>query len=336
MDVVVHGFDQPWVSTAPALLAVTQVPADDTPSGMPAIRLSARPEAGGARAEFVPGAPLDLNDAGELRLWIRSDQPADGTDGRPFLAEFGYTDAADTPGEEHRWLLPAARPGAWEQRHLGIDRDRRGAITRLTLRCLTDHQLEMSFDELLAIVDEPLVAAEAALVAVLAEPVALPGAHRLPLRPAAAGSTELRLSPVRRRLRARNRILVDPGTGGTPQSYDVIAAVHDDPADETRLTLDPTHPLRNSVGPGATLSVQVPVVVEEAPLDGPAAADRLPDPVLLVELSDLRDDPERAGPAVQRDSFRRRADGTTCAVRPPARPVQAEYRLLPAGRDREH
>lgn len=335
MDVIVHGFDQPWSTSAPASLSLSTQPADGTPSGSPAMLLSARDGAAGASAEYVPGAPLDLSGAGELRLWTRADRRVDGTAARPFLVELGYTDAADALGEEHRWLLPVARPGTWEQHRIGVEQDRRGAVTRFTLRCLTDRPLEMSFDELLAVADEPLVAAESALVATLAEPVLLPGAHRLPLLPAPAGATELRLTPVRRRLRPRNRILVDPGPGGPQESYDVTGVAHDETAGETRLTLDPAHPLRTPAGAGATLTVQVPVLVEEAPLDGPADPGTLPDPVLLVELSDLRDDPARAGQLPQRDSFRRRGDAVVCAVRPPARPVLAEYRLLPAARDRE-
>ncbi|GAA2511448.1 hypothetical protein [Winogradskya humida] len=75
-------------------------------------------------------------------------------------------------------------------------------------------------------------------------------------------------------------------------------------------------------------ALNVPVVVEEEQFT------ELPDPVLLVTLTDQREDPERGWNVPQRDSFRIRGDTTVCSVRPAARPVLAEYQVLPAASDR--
>jgi len=80
--------------------------------------------------------------------------------------------------------------------------------------------------------------------------------------------------------------------------------------------------------------LNVPVVFEETPFTEVTDVNDLPDPVVLVTLTDQREDPERGWNVPQRDSFRIRGDATVCSVRPPARPVLAEYQVLPAASDR--
>jgi hypothetical protein len=98
------------------------------------------------------------------------------------------------------------------------------------------------------------------------------------------------------------------------------------------LTITPT--LATAARPGTTIPVTVPVVVEEAPFTAPTAPADLPDPVILVALTDQREEPERRWRISQRDSFRTQGALTVCSTRPPARPIILEYQILAAAQDR--
>lgn len=323
---LVHGFEQPWTSANPALLdsAVTAFRVQ----GTGALRLTAHAGATGVTAQLTPPAPLDLSGYDELRLWTYASRAADGTSAAPFLLELSYSDAADAPGEEHRWLIPVNRRRTWEQHRFGIVGDRRGQVTGFTLRVLTGVPFEIHLDELLAVRDEALLDVETALVELLTG-LSLPGVTALPVQPAAVGATTLVVG-LNRALYPGNRITLD----GTAGRYAVTAAAHDEVAGTTTLTVTPA--LASATGPGAGLSVTAPVVVEEPPFTDVTAVDGLPDPVVLVTLTDQREEPERGWNIPQRDSFRVRGGLTVCSLRPPPRPVLAEYQLLPAARHRAH
>ncbi|WP_306316887.1 MULTISPECIES: hypothetical protein [unclassified Streptomyces] len=323
---VVHAFDQAWPSSNPGLLEPSV--SDLRKQGTGSLLLVARPGAAGASVSYAPSTPLDLSAFDELRLWTYASRTADGTSRAPFLLELSYLDAADTPGEEHRWLVPVNRRDTWEQHRFGIGGDRRARITDLSLRCLTDEPFRMNLDELLAVDDAPLSDVESALTGLL-DRLPLPGVVALPVPATPAGSDTLVVG-LNRRLYVGNRITVD----GTDTHYAVTAAVHDAAAATTTLTIRP--PLLAAIGPGASISVTAPVVVDEDRIHGAAEAGDLPDPALLISLTDQREELERAWTVPQRDSFRVRDELTVCSLRPAPRPVLVEYRIQPAASDRGH
>lgn len=314
---VVDDFAIPWISTDPARLTATAVD-----GGM---QLTAAPGATGVEARFTPATQVDLRDRDELRFWTRADQVADGAASRPFRLELSYLDAGDTAGEEHRWYVPVNRAAVWEQHRIGIGADRRAAITRFALRCATDQPVRIVLAELLAVAEQPLADLEAALVEALEAVSVLPA---VPAQPAPAGATAITIG-LNRRFRARNQLALstDPGT-----RYVVTAVTHDTGAGTSTLVVTPA--LATALTAGATVAVRAPVVVEESPLSAPADPATLPDPVLLLALTDQREEPERGWNVPQRDSFRPRPGLTACSVRPPVRPVLAEYQIIAAAADR--
>jgi hypothetical protein len=325
----VHGFETAWVSSDPAHFL--SVPASFTVAGGSSLGLNATDGAAGATAIYTPSAPLDLRGYDELRFWCYADQVADGSERRPFLLELGYADAGDAPGEQHRWLVPVSRARAWEPHSIGIAGERRAQIAQWSLRSLTDRPARFFLDDLRAVAENPLSDVESALVEVLGGRIPLPGVTAIAVLPAAAGATTLRTA-LNRRLRAGNRILVDSGGPGAPDRYAVTGASHNDGAATTTLTITPA--LVTSARPGTTISVTVPVVVEEAPFASPTNPADLPDPVILVALTDQREEPERSWRISQRDSFRTRGALTVCSTRPAARPIILEYQILAASEDR--
>ncbi|MEU4713988.1 hypothetical protein AB0F73_10110 [Micromonospora purpureochromogenes] len=323
---LVHGFEQAWPSSDPALLDSTVTAFRVQGTG--GLQLTARAGAAGTAAHFAPPTPLDLGAYDELRLWTYASRPADGTPVAPFLLELSYQDAFDTPGEEHRWLVPVNDRRTWEQHRFGIAGDRRSQITWFSLRVLTNVPFEIHLDELLAVHEQSLSDVEAALAGLL-DGLPLPGVTALPVHPAAAGAGTLVVG-LNRALYAGNRIAID-GAGGR---HSVTEAVHDEVAGTTTLTIQPA--LTAATGPGASVTVTAPVVVEEAPFTEVTDVGELPDPVLLITLTDQREDPERGWNIRQRDSFRVRDGLTVCSLRPPPRPVLAEYQILPAASHRGH
>ena len=315
---LVDAFDREWVSADPARLdsAVTPLAVQ----GIGSLRLTAAPGAAGVTATHAPAEPLDLRAYDELRLWTYA------TTAEPYPLELSYRDAGDRPGEDHRWLIPVGRAGGWEQHAFAIAGDRRDAVTDLTVRVVTQAPFQISLDELLAVRDDGLADVEAALTGLL-DGLPLPGLTAIPARPAAAGADTLVVDHTPA-LHPGNRVVVD----GTGTRYAVTGATDDVAAGTTTLTLRPA--LATAVGNGATVSVIAPAVVEEAPFGEVTDTAELPDPVLLLTLTDQREEPERSWTVVQRDSFRVRGAATLCSLRPPPRPVIAEYQILPAASDR--
>jgi len=320
----VHAFAQAWSSANPDLL-VSSV-SDFRNQGTGSLRLVACSGAAGVSLSHTPPTPLDLSAFDELRLWSYASRPADGTPRAPFLLELSYRDAADAPGEEHRWLIPVNRRRTWEQHRFGLAGDRRGRITGLSLRSLTNEPFQIYLDDLMAVDEEPLSDVEAALTGLL-DGLPLPGVVALPVAATAAGSSTLAVG-FNRRLYAGNRITVD----GTNTHYSVTGVAHDEAAGTTTLSIKPA--LVAALGPGASITVTAPVLVEENPVNKAAGTGDLPDPVLLISLTDQREEPERGWNVPQRDSFRVRGELTVCSLHPAPRPVLAEYQLLPVASDR--
>ncbi|GLZ78603.1 hypothetical protein Afil01_34100 [Actinorhabdospora filicis] len=318
----VHGFDDVWTSEDPTRLAATVSPFRVQGAG--SLQLALRSGATGVRALYTPPGPLDLRPYKELRLWTWATRGGDGTANRPFALELGYTDAGDLPGEEHRWYIPVNRARVWEQHAFGIAADRRAQVTGMWLRALTDTPVTVRLDELLAVDEHPLTDLEHGLTALLGG-LPLPGVTALAVQPAAFAATTL-VTAHNTLLRAGNELALSDRAA----RHRVTSAVHDQPAGTTTLTIAPG--LAQAAASGVTISVVAPVVAEEEPLRPPGAT---PDPAILLTLTDQREEPERGWNVAQRDSFRPRGPMTVCSVRPPARPVLAEYQILPASGDRD-
>lgn len=321
----VSDFEVGWTSSNAALLSAEV--SDFRVSGTGSLRLTARAGAAGVFAAFTPATQLDLRAFDEFRLWTFASRTADGSPQSPFFLELAYTDAADAPGEQHRWLVPVNRRRTWEQHRFGIANDRRRQITAFSIRCLTDEPFQIFFDEFLAVADEPLQDVETALTDLL-DGLPLPGVDALPLTaPAATGASTIVVAR-NRKLHPRNQLTID----ATGAKHQVTAAVHDDAAGTTTLTIQPV--LATALTTASTISVTAPIRFEESPFNEPASPDALPDPVVLVTQTDQREEPQRASDIPQRDSFRVRDELTVCSLRPAPRPIIAEYQILPAASDR--
>lgn len=329
-SLLVHGMDTAWTSSSASLV----VTAEEQPLDGETVvvnHLVAAAGATGASAEVTLAPPLDLGAYDELRLRIRATRPADGSETRPFYLELSYTDAGDGAGDEHRWLVPVARSGAWERRHFGVESDRRGQVSSVRLTCLDGSPFECFVDQLVAVREELVDDLEASLAEALDGTVPLPELTSVTLlEDAAQGDTEL-VVPLTRGFRAGNRILLG---GGAPseERHDLVDAVHDPNGTppRTSLRLDPADPVAGTFTAGAgAVSLAVPVFVEVPP-------DRRPpvSPAVHVTSLGLREDPQRTGYAPQRDSFRRRGTVTVCSVRPGARAYLADYQIVAVAPER--
>lgn len=149
---------------------------------------------------------LDLDDLDELRFWLRSGQPADGSPERPFRLRVELGSAAlpvGAPGNEWRRLLPVEEAGRWQFVRLALDDLApavRGAAAELRLTVVDAaggftawlDDLAACRPELLADVDTALLALLDGTLSIGGVPVpaeiAVPGA-------AAPGEPWLRLTP---------------------------------------------------------------------------------------------------------------------------------------------
>lgn len=318
--IVIHDMDAAWASSNPSALSA-QPDAGYLVEGAGSTLLSAQPGALGAYIELTPGSALDLTGFEEIRFWIRADQEADGSPSRPFFLELSYTDAADAAGEEHRWLVPVNQRGTWEQRRIGIGSDRRSAIVGFRFRCTTNLAFRCRIDEILAVRDEVLSDAEAALVARLAG-ATLPGVTGIALSQAAAPGATAVVIPLNKGFHAGNRVLVQGGSAGD-EEHAVTSVTHDAGAGTTTLGLASSDAVVGSLPAGsATVTILAPIIVE-APPSAPDAVS----PAILVTLLDAREDLERAAAYLQRDSFRPRGARVACSVRPAAQPYRVDYQI---------
>jgi len=321
-NLLVHDMDTAWISSDPALLQVVIDNQTFMGAGAASNRLAAQAGALNLFAEFTPGAPLDLSEFEELRFWILANRQADGARTKPFFLEFSYTDAGDAPGEEHRWFIPVNRANVWEQRRIGIQADRRSAITQFRLECLADLPFTCFVDELLAVREEMLLDLEQALLDRLDGQVALPNVTNVAVNQTAnPGETQLELafSPG---FFAGNRVLVQGGTAGD-EIHQVISVDQDAGAGVTTLHFDPADQILGTLTAGvATVSVVVPVLAETPPLPTPATS-----PAIILTHLNAREDLDRTTYFTQRDSFRPRDELVMCSVRPAPRAYMVDYQL---------
>lgn len=322
---IVDAMDAAWTSSNAALLPIA---AETLPpfvlQGAASNRIAAPSGALNETASVVPAAPLDLRAFDELRFWMHSSRRANGSPRAPFFLEFSYTDAGDLPGELHRWFVPINESGKWEQRRIGIENDRRAAITQLQFRCLTSDSFTCRVDELLAVREEMLADVEAALTARI-EGVAVPGLTGLPLTlPAnATNQVSIALTPA---FEIGNQVIVAGGTLGD-EIREVAGVTHT--ALATQLTLM-TALLGNFPAVTSTVSLRVPVMVDA----GGGPVPTTPNPSLVLTPLDAREDLDRTGYVTQRDSFRLRGALTVCSVRPAARAYGVDYQIVARARTR--
>ena len=128
----------------------------------------------GAAAAPTPSAErqlapaLDLRDADELRLWLRSSRPGDGSPSRPLYLALEATRNPPTAALWQR-LLPVRRTGSWELHRLWLGdmpTALRRAVGILRLRSLDGRQaFSAALDDLLAVRPEPIADVETALQA---------------------------------------------------------------------------------------------------------------------------------------------------------------------------
>lgn len=320
-SLVLHMMGTGWTTSDPARLQVAVDPAQTTVPDAASTRLAATAAPGGARAELTLPAARDLGAYEELRFWVRGDRPADGSPARPFYLEVSYADDADAPGEEHRWYVPVTRAQRWEQRRIGIEGERRGAVRRLRFSALRG-PFRCHLQELLAVRDELVRDAESALADTLSGVPA--GGPRTPVAaPAAPGDAQIVITHAPA-FTAGNRILVTGGSAGA-EVHDVASASHQPTTNTTTLGLSGPDRVRGTLAAGsAVVAVYAPVVA-----DDPAAVQ----PAIVATLLDAREDPQRSQQATQRDSFRARSGRLVWSSRPGARAFALDYRLVPEAGD---
>lgn len=320
-NLLVHNMGTAWTSSAPSLL---QVAADAATfvEGAASNRLTAQAGAQNALAEYVPAAPLDLNDFEELRFWVRCDRPAAGSADSPFLLEFSYLDGQDAAGEEHRWFVPVNQAGRWEQRRVGIQNDRRGQVRRFRFRALTNRPFVCHLDELLAVREELVADVEQALALRLDAQVSLPALTDVPLSQTANPSASQVIVPLNQEFAVGNRLRVRGGTAGE-EFHQVTGVNHSASTARTTLDFSPGDKIRGTLSAGvATVSVVVPLIFEAPPAPRPAIT-----PAVFATMLDAREDFERSSGMTQRDSFRPRGAATVCSVRPAARAYVLDYQF---------
>ena len=330
-NLLVHDLDSAWVSSSPAALevAVDTAPVAGTGgAGAASNRLTARSGATDQFAELTLPAPLDLRPFEELRFWVRATAPADGTTARPFLLELSYLDDGDVGGEEHRWFVPVNRAGLWEQRRIGIEADRRSAVRRFRLRCLTDRPFVCNVDELLAVHEELLADVETALIAQIGEIASLPGVSGLPLsQPASPGQLQVVLAGAPE-FDITNRIVIRGGSAGS-EIHEVTGVAR--APGTTTLSFAAGNAVVGTLAAGvATVSILVPAI------DASGTPPPTPRPAILLTRLDVREDLERTPYATQRDSFRPRGTLVVCSVRPSARAYWVDYQVAIAAQRRAH
>ena len=322
---MVDAMDAAWASSnAVALQTAVETLPPLVLEGAGSNRFAAPAGALNETASVVPPAPLDLRASDELRFWIHGSRRANGSPAAPFYLEFSYTDAGDLPGELHRWFVPLNEAGKWEHRRIGIENDRRAAITQLQFRCLTNDSFTCRIDELLAVREELLADVESALTARI-EGVAVPGLTGLPLTMPSNGTNQVRI-PLTPAFESGNQVTVAGGTLGD-EVRDVASVTHT--ALTTQLTLGVAL-LGNFPAATSTVSLRVPVIVDA----GGGPVPTTPNPSLVLTPLDAREDLDRTGYVTQRDSFRLRGALTVCSVRPAARAYAVDYQIVARARTR--
>jgi hypothetical protein len=319
---LIHALDTAWTSSNPAVLQVTIDPTLVEGPFTASNLLVASDAALNATAEFQPAAPLDLSAFEELRFWIMGDRIGEGTSSAPFFLEFSYLDAADAPGEEHRWFVSVNAANRWEQRRIGITNERRSAVTRFRFRSIVAAPFVCHLNELLAVFEQMLADAEQALTGTLDGQVALPGlSHILLKQPAAAGANQivLQLTPG---VNAENRLQISDGAGNT-EIHNAAAVTHDAAAGSTTVTFAAGDVTQRALTANVAFTSVIVPVLSEAP---PAPTETV-SPAIVLTLLDAREDLPRSTPFTQRDSFRPRGTLTFASDRPAPRAYFVDYQV---------
>jgi hypothetical protein len=120
-----------------------------------------------AQRRFDP--PLDLQGVEELRFWLRSSRPGDGSPTSPFYVIFEAANDSPAPGLAWSRLLPVKRREAWELHRLWLGdmpADLRHAVGVLRFRSLDPTvAFTAALDDLLGVTTEPLQDVDTALLA---------------------------------------------------------------------------------------------------------------------------------------------------------------------------
>ena len=326
-NVLIHSMDSAWISTSPAL----SVGIDDqlVVEGVASNLLASPGGALGESVHYEPPAPLDLRLFDELRFWVRADRVADGSLEAPFYLEISYQDANDAAGEEHRWFVPINQRQLWEHRRIGMETDRRGAISSFRFRCLTNQDFSCRVDEFLAVREEMLTDLESALVTLLTSGMQLPGLSNLPLQQAAPPGTTQVILALNRHLYPANRIVIRDGASGE-EAHDLGAVTHNPGNGTTTLALTAGDQVQgNFTLPGSTVSVSVPALIETPPAPTPSSS-----PALVLTPLGPREDLGRSPVMTQRDSFRPGAQGVVSSIRPGPRAYLVDYQVVVAAPER--
>ncbi|WP_163993067.1 hypothetical protein [Pyxidicoccus caerfyrddinensis] len=127
------------------------------------------------------GAAVDLRPYRELRLWVHANRAATGTATQPFFLELRLGSAVlpvDAPGNTWHRYLAVSQAGTWELQRLSLEdlpTAVRSAVVTLQLRCRSGVPFTCYVDDVLAVRDEMVLDAEAALLARLHNGLVLGG-----------------------------------------------------------------------------------------------------------------------------------------------------------------
>jgi hypothetical protein len=120
-----------------------------------------------AQRRFEP--PLDLQGVEELRFWLRSSRPGDGSPASPLYLTFEAASGGPTPGPTWRRLLPVRKRETWELHRLWLGDmpvDLRHGVGILRFRSLDPTvAFTAAVDDLIGVTAEPLQDVDIALLA---------------------------------------------------------------------------------------------------------------------------------------------------------------------------
>jgi hypothetical protein len=171
VSVVVDTFAAPWTPDASGLWTVASTSAgahygaDGLGMEISAAVGAAAAPAPHAEKHFV--APLDLRDQTELRFWLRSSRPGDGSPAQPVYLRIVAT--TDPPGGGPPWqrLVPVTRADTWQLVVLWLEdmpAALRQAVGFLRLESLDGRiAFRAAVDDLIATTPEPVTNTDAAL-----------------------------------------------------------------------------------------------------------------------------------------------------------------------------
>lgn len=326
--------DTAWSTSDPAMLSLSVDTQNFRGEGIASNLLAAALYSLNSYIEFVFTTPLDLSTFDEIRFWIHSNQRADGSATSPFFLQFSYIDAGDDPSEQHQWLIPVSDISRWEHRRIGIENDRRNAITSIRFTSLTNNAFNCRIDELLAVREEMFLDLEQAIVSLLDRKFVLPDLTSLVLAQAASAGDQQIVVTLNRGLSAGNRILLHDGNT-LDEIHEVTAAIHDTTSNTTTLILSASDSVKgNFPVSGSTLSLIIPAFFESPPvttqttITSVGGTFQMPSPAIAVTMLDAREDLNRTTYFSQRDSFRQRGALIYCSTRQAPRAYLVDYEIV--------